>query len=199
MTARRCRKTRSRALRKQTGLEGPQPTLTLSPVSNQRRASRHVTEYHPGGQAEPSAWTGTYHNEARELTAFDRIRDDKPARPGSGAKRRGGGAGAGAGRRGRGGEVNGNVARPAKAGGNRKRSGGSKRVAPGQELPSVRTWFAGDSRGNESRGNGGGAGAGNNRGGNRGNAKPGRGGSGRGKPGGGSGGGARGQARGGNR
>lgn len=125
-----------KALRQQTGTEGPQPTLTLSPLSRQRRASRHVTEYHPEGRGEPNAWTGAYHDEARELTAFDRIREDKPARPGSGKRR-----GAPTRRRG---EVNGNVARPANAAsGNHKRK--SKRVAPGQELPSVRTWFAGDS------------------------------------------------------
>lgn len=125
-------------LRKQVGLGAPQPTLTLSPVLHQRRASRHVKEYHPGGKVEPKAWTGTYHGEARELTAYDRIRDDTPTRGKRGSPRRGG----------RGGDVNGNVARPDKPGGN----GGGRRknrrgVAPGQELPSVRTWFAGETRG----------------------------------------------------
>ncbi|MGB5853373.1 MAG: pseudouridine synthase, partial [Rhodanobacter sp.] len=43
-------------------------------------------------------------------------------------------------------EVNGNVAAPERAPGSAKRRGKGRRVAPGQELPSVRTWFAGESR-----------------------------------------------------
>ncbi|KGI78357.1 pseudouridine synthase, partial [Oleiagrimonas soli] len=67
-------------LRTHVGLGAPQPTLTLSPVLHQRRASRHVKEYHPEGKTTPRAWTGNYQGEARELTAFDRIRDDTPTR-----------------------------------------------------------------------------------------------------------------------
>lgn len=130
-------------LRERSGLGAPAPVLTLSAVVHQRRAPRHVTEYKPGAGA-PGAWSSGRHDEARELTAFDRLRDDNP-RGGRG------GAGGGRGRPGGGGgrEVNGNVARPERGGnggnaGPRKPS--SRRVAPGQELPSPRTWFAGDSR-----------------------------------------------------
>ena len=143
-----------KALRKSAGLGAPQPVLTLSPVLHQRRAPRHVTEYRPEGAAK--AWSAGHQDEARELRAFDRIRDEptrgrkqKPGRPGK--------------------EVNGNVARPERPAGGKGRS---RRVAPGQELPSVRTWFAGEGRdgntasGNRSGGNqasGNQAGAGNRR------------------------------------
>ena len=143
-------------LREKIGLGAPKPTLTLSPVLHQRRASRHVKEYHPQGKGEPRAWTGAYHGEARELTAYDRIRDDTPSRGRKGGPRRGG----------KGGDVNGNVAQPDK-GPPRKRKN-KRGVAPGQELPSVRTWFAGDSRngaGKASAGRGNGPKTGN--GGNR--------------------------------
>jgi 23S rRNA pseudouridine2605 synthase len=130
-------------LRERSGLGAPAPVLTLSAVVHQRRAPRHVTEYKPDNRT-TGAWSSARHDEARELTAFDRLRDDTPrGRAGSGG-RGGRGGPAGAPRR----EVNGNVARPERGnaaggpGGQRK----SRRVAPGQELPSIRTWFAGDSR-----------------------------------------------------
>ncbi|SFW63243.1 pseudouridine synthase [Luteibacter sp. UNCMF366Tsu5.1] len=128
-------------LRERAGLGAPAPVLTLSAVVHQRRAPRHVTEYRPDTRT-TGAWSSARHDEARELTAFDRIRDDNP-RGGRGGRggRAGGGGQPGAPRR----EVNGNVARPERGGG----GGGqrkSRRVAPGQELPSIRTWFAGDSR-----------------------------------------------------
>jgi 23S rRNA pseudouridine2605 synthase len=131
-------------LREASGLGAPQPVLTLNPVLHQRRANRNITEYRPEGSA-PAAWSGAYHDEARELRAFDRIREE-PAR-GRAKQRRPGK------------EVNGNVARPERApnAGRRKNKRG---VAPGQELPSVRTWFAGESR----------EGAAGRPGGNRGNA-----------------------------
>ncbi len=117
-------------LRQQVGLGDTPDTLTLSPVLRQRRASRRVTEFRPEHKSQ-RAWTGAYQNEARELTAFDRIRNDAPAR---GDKRK---------RRPRG-DVNGNVMPPDKPA---KRPRKNKRgVAPGQELPSVRTWFAGESK-----------------------------------------------------
>ena len=137
-------------LRQVSGLGAPQPVLTLSPVLHQRRATRNVTEYRPERGA-GAAWSGGYHDEARELRAFDRIREE-PAR-GKQQRRRPGK------------EVNGNVARPerAPAAGRRKNKRG---VAPGQELPSVRTWFAGESReGGPSQGFGGGGG--NRRGGGK--------------------------------
>ncbi|MEI7038025.1 pseudouridine synthase [Fulvimonas yonginensis] len=133
-------------LRKSTGLGPAQPALTLSPVLHQRRASRSVTEYRPE-RGTTAAWSGAYHDEARELRAFDRIREE-PVR-GKQQRRRPGK------------EVNGNVARPERpaTGGRRKNKRG---VAPGQELPSVRTWFAGESRDGGARGN---APGGNRRGG----------------------------------
>jgi 23S rRNA pseudouridine2605 synthase len=179
-------------LREKIGLGAPKPTLTLSPVLHQRRASRNVKEYHPQGKGEPRAWTGAYQGEARELTAFDRIRDDTPSRGRKGGPRRGH----------KGGDVNGNVAQPDK-GAPRKRKN-KRSVAPGQELPSVRTWFAGDSRNggakpSSGRGNGPKTGNGGNR--RKQGGKPGgsRGGGprGSGSSGGGGGGGGRGGNRGG--
>ncbi|HET6587391.1 MAG TPA: pseudouridine synthase, partial [Oleiagrimonas sp.] len=67
-----------RELRRKAKLSEPQPALTLSPVLRQRRAQRSVTEFKPDRRNQPKAWTGAYQNEARELTAYDRIRDDTP-------------------------------------------------------------------------------------------------------------------------
>ncbi|HZX71933.1 MAG TPA: pseudouridine synthase [Rhodanobacter sp.] len=115
-------------LRQTSGLGAAQTVLTLSPILHQRRASRSVTEYRPERGA-GTAWTGGQ-DEARELRAYDRIRDE-PTRgrkpPRSGGK-----------------EVNGNVARPEQGAAGKRGKG--RRVAPGQELPSVRTWFAGENR-----------------------------------------------------
>ena len=141
-------------LRQATGLGAPQPVLTLSPVLHQRRANRNVTEYRPERGAS-SAWTGGL-DEARELRAYDRIREE-PVRGRKPPRRDGK-------------EVNGNLARPERGAGGGNRGGKGRRVAPGQELPSVRTWFAGESRdgggrpGGAPRGNtAGGAAAGNRR------------------------------------
>jgi 23S rRNA pseudouridine2605 synthase len=139
-------------LRKGCGLGPAQPALTLSPVLHQRRANRSVTEYRPERGA-TGGWSGAYQDEAREIRAFDRIREE-PVR-GKQQRRRPGK------------EVNGNVARPERPAnpGRRKNKRG---VAPGQELPSVRTWFAGESREGTGRGHGAGSNpaAGNRRGGN---------------------------------
>jgi 23S rRNA pseudouridine2605 synthase len=116
-------------LRHTTGMGVPQPVLTLSPVLHQRRAARNVTEYRPSGAS--TAWTGGQ-DEARELRAYDRIRDE-PTRGRKPPNRSGK-------------EVNGNVVRPERGAGPGNRGGKGRRVAPGQELPSVRTWFAGESR-----------------------------------------------------
>jgi 23S rRNA pseudouridine2605 synthase len=124
-----------KALRERAGLGAPAPVLTLSAVVHQRRAPRHVTEYRPD-KGTTGAWSSARHDEARELTAFDRLRDDTPGRGGKGGRGRGPGGG--------GREVNGNVDRPDRSSKPRKPS--SRRVAPGQELPAMRTWFAGDSR-----------------------------------------------------
>jgi 23S rRNA pseudouridine2605 synthase len=140
-------------LRKSAGLGPAQPALTLSPVLHQRRANRSVTEYRPEGGA-TGGWSSAYQDEAREIRAFDRIREE-PTR-GRQQRRRPGK------------EVNGNVARPERpAAPGRRRN--SKRVAPGQELPSVRTWFAGDTRQGAGRGQ---APSGNAAAGNRRGAKP---------------------------
>ncbi|MGN6321130.1 MAG: pseudouridine synthase [Dyella sp.] len=136
-------------LRKNAGLGAPQPVLTLSPVLHQRRAPRNVVEYRPekGGTA---AWSGGYHDEARELRAFDRIREDQPAR---GKQRR---------RANPNREVNGNVAAPERQ---QKKVYKKKRgIGPGQELPPARTWFAGETR-EGGRAQGGGQAQGKRRGG----------------------------------
>jgi 23S rRNA pseudouridine2605 synthase len=138
-------------LRQTTGLGVPQPVLTLSPVLHQRRANRSVTEYRPE-RGSGTAWTGGQ-DEARELRAYDRIREE-PTRGRKPPRRDGK-------------EVNGNLARPERSGAGKRSGGKGRRVAPGQELPSVRTWFAGESRDGSSRpgaprGNAGGA-AGNRR------------------------------------
>ncbi|MGH8214079.1 MAG: pseudouridine synthase, partial [Rhodanobacteraceae bacterium] len=120
-----------KSLRELAGAGPVQPSLTLKPVLHQRHTPRGVTEVRPAGQT-PHAWTGVRHDEARELTAFDRVRPDDFNNRGK--RRRGSPRG----------EVNGNVLKPDKPAG-RKRTN-RRGVAPGQELPSVRTWFAGDKR-----------------------------------------------------
>ena len=142
-------------LRQTTGTSVPQPVLTLSPVLHQRRANRSVTEYRPE-RGSSSAWTASQ-DEGRELRAYDRIREE----PGRGGRKPPNRSGK---------EVNGNVVRPERGAGG-ARGGKARRVAPGQELPSVRTWFAGESRdgaggrpgGNGPRGNNAGGAAANNR------------------------------------
>jgi len=118
-------------LRQTAGLGAPQPVLTLSPVLHQRRANRNVTEYRPESGA-TGGWSSAHHDEARELRAYDRIREEPPR---GRQKQRAPGR-----------EVNGNVARPERGPGAGLRKKNKRGVAPGQELPSVRTWFAGDSR-----------------------------------------------------
>jgi 23S rRNA pseudouridine2605 synthase len=119
-------------LREAAGLGAPQPVLTLSPVLHQRRASRSLTEYRPEGGT-TGGWSSAHHDEARELRAYDRIREE-PARGRQQKARRPGK------------EVNGNVARPERPAGSGFQRKNKRGIAPGQELPSVRTWFAGDSR-----------------------------------------------------
>lgn len=116
-----------RQLRETSGIGSPQPVLTMSPVLHQRRANRSITEYRPE-RGSGTAWIGT-EDEGREARAYDRIREE-PARTRKRPTQRTTK------------EVNGNVARPSPA----RPAGRSRRVAPGQELPSVRTWFAGESR-----------------------------------------------------
>jgi 23S rRNA pseudouridine2605 synthase len=131
---------RVRGLRELAGAGEPQPALTLKPVLHQRSHPRRAVEVRPAEN--PRAWTGVHHHEARELTAFDRVRPDDFA-PGRGKRRRGP----------PGREVNGNVARPENPQ-RRKRKKKGRGVAPGQELPSVRTWFAGENRNDARRARG---------------------------------------------
>lgn len=71
-----------KALRQLVGATAPEPVLTLQPVINQRRV-KPGNEFRPEPRTQ-QAWTGTYHDEGRELRAFDRIREDRPPRPGGG-------------------------------------------------------------------------------------------------------------------
>ncbi|HXE66127.1 MAG TPA: pseudouridine synthase [Rhodanobacteraceae bacterium] len=163
-----------KGLRDLSGAGPMQPTLTLKPVLHQRHTARGVTEVRPTSQT-PHAWTGVRHDEARELTAFDRVRPDDF--PGRGKRRRGPPRG----------DVNGNVLKPDQPARKNRRKG--RGVAPGQELPSVRTWFAGDKRPGGGQGRGGPGGGQNRSGQNRGGpgGRPNRGGPGgqnRGGPGG---------------
>ncbi|MGA9827031.1 MAG: pseudouridine synthase [Rhodanobacteraceae bacterium] len=68
-----------KALRKQVGAAAPTPRLTLAPVIGQRRSA--PTEFRPAPKTQ-QAWTGAYQDEAREISAFDRIRDDNWQTPG---------------------------------------------------------------------------------------------------------------------
>jgi 23S rRNA pseudouridine2605 synthase len=86
-------------LRRSVGLGDAPQSLTLEPVIGQRRAPvRGGTEYRPEPKTQ-RAWTGTNHDEARELRAFDRpLLDDtlgrRRKRPLGAAKKRGGKPGA---------------------------------------------------------------------------------------------------------
>lgn len=81
-----------KALRALVGATDPEPTLTLQPVIGQRRAAKPTNEFRPAPRTQ-QAWTGGA-DEAREIRAYDRIREDKPfARPGG--KRRPGPGGGG--------------------------------------------------------------------------------------------------------
>lgn len=73
------------ALRNLVGAVEPEPSLTLQPVVNQRRA-KSTKEFHPAPNSQ-QAWNAGTQDEARELRAFDRIRDDGPFRPGGKRKR----------------------------------------------------------------------------------------------------------------
>lgn len=147
----------TKALRELCGATQGEPTLTLQPVIHQRRASQSaVTEYRPAPRSSAQqAWIGADRAEARELTRFDRIRDDAPGRPGRGAPRgpkRFGGGGPRGNAPARGGRaVDGNTDKPA-------RRPARRGAAPGQEVVIPRTWSAGDEFG---------------RGANRGGGKPG--------------------------
>lgn len=84
-----------RELRSQLGLGEVPQTLTLQPVIGVRKATRQPTEI-KGGRSQDSYSHG-HAAEARELRAFDFVRDDKDSRPGRGAPKRGRGKGPGGG------------------------------------------------------------------------------------------------------
>ena len=114
---------RVKALRMLVGAAEPEPTLTLQPVIGQRRA-KPSNEFRPTPRAQ-QAWTGTHQDEAREIRAFDRIREDTPFKRPSGPRKKRGGkkpghAGAGA-----------NTGRPAGPRGPRR---GPQRNAPQQQI-----------------------------------------------------------------
>ena len=133
-----------KALRALVGAADPEPVLTLQPVINQRRA-KPSNEFRPAPQSQ-QAWSGGQQDEARELRAFDRIREDTPFRPGAKRKHNG--------KKGppRGGQGQ-NTARP---GTRAPRRGPGRGAKPGHALgehngifqpPPARTWFAGDDAG----------------------------------------------------
>jgi 23S rRNA pseudouridine2605 synthase len=123
-----------KALRNLVGATDPEPTLTLQPVIGQRRAAKSApNEFRPAPRTQ-QAWTGASGDEAREIRAFDRIREDKPFNMRPGAKRKPGGrnnkkGGAGA----RGGNETPYQNRDPRAPGPRPpRRGGPRTNAPGQ-------------------------------------------------------------------
>ena len=162
-----------KTLRDLVGAGDPEPSLTLQPVINQRRA-KPTNEFRPEPRSQ-QAWSAGHGDEARELRAFDRIREDTPFRPGAG-KRKKRGKGPGQGPRGAGPGRSGNTTQPgARQGQQRRGKGrgpGAAQTQIGVYQPPTRTWFAGDER--PARGNrparggprpGGGNVAGENRGG----------------------------------
>jgi 23S rRNA pseudouridine2605 synthase len=107
------------ALRESCGLGNLPDTLTLQAVIGVRKATKAVNEYRPE-KPRGAGWSSGTADEARELRAFDRVRDDD-ARPGQ-RKRPGGGPGGPGGKR-------------RKPGGGGPRPGGGRRgPAPGQAL-----------------------------------------------------------------
>jgi len=131
-----------KALRTLVGATDPEPTLTLQPVIGQRRAAKSApNEFRPAPRTQ-QAWTGAYQDEAREIRAFDRIREDKPfMRPGAKRKPRGkkkGGARA---------EGQFQNREPRAPGQRPPRRGGPRGNAPGagqQAGYQPRPWFPGD-------------------------------------------------------
>ena len=135
-----------KALRVLVGAGDPEPSLTLQPVINQRRA-KPSNEYRPTPHSQ-QAWSGAHADEARELRAFDRIRDDGPFRPGgkrnnphnannNKRKKKRGGPNAGQ-------QPGGPGARQNQARRGKNRGAGQTQI--GVYQPPARTWFAGDER-----------------------------------------------------
>ena len=131
-----------KALRTLVNAGDPEPSLTLQPVINQRRA-KPSNEYRPTPHSQ-QAWSGAHADEARELRAFDRIRDDGPFRPGP--KRKGNNNPKG--KKKRGGPNAGQQQPGARQNQARRGKGrGAGQVQIGvYQPPPARTWFAGDDR-----------------------------------------------------
>lgn len=132
-----------KALRVLVDASEPEPSLTLQPVINQRRA-KSLNEYRPSPQSQ-QAWSGAHADEARELRAFDRIRDDGPFRPGAKRNNKRKDRGKGTGKAPRGGQGTGQPG----ARSNQQRRGkgqGAGQTQIGVYQPPARTWFAGDER-----------------------------------------------------
>jgi len=133
-----------KVLRELVGAGDPEPSLTLQQVINQRRA-KPSNEYRPEPRSQ-QAWSGGLADEARELRAFDRIREDTPFRPGA-KRRKPGSKSKGA----RGPARSGNNAgtqpgaRPQQRRG-RGRGAGAGQAQVGVYQPPARTWFAGEER-----------------------------------------------------
>jgi 23S rRNA pseudouridine2605 synthase len=111
------------ALRESCGLGNVPDTLTLQGVIGVRKATKSANEYRPE-KPRGAGWSGGMADEAREIRAFDRVRDDD-ARPGQ-RKRPGGPGGPGGKPRYKPGG--------AKAGGRPGGGGGRRGPAPGQAL-----------------------------------------------------------------
>lgn len=115
-----------KALRELAGAPEAAPRLTLAPVIGQRRAA--PTEFRPAPKTQ-QAWTGAYQDEAREIKAFDRIRDDSGWRaPSERGNRRGPG-------KPRGGKPGGGAGKP------RRNTAASPYVDPGLNPAVLRSWF----------------------------------------------------------
>ncbi len=69
-----------RALRRELGLGEAPMTLTLQAVIGVRRAAKAANEFRPSGRSE--GWIAGRADEARELRAFDFVRDEGKGRPG---------------------------------------------------------------------------------------------------------------------
>jgi len=133
-----------KALRTLVGATDPEPTLTLQPVIGQRRAAKSApNEFRPAPRTQ-QAWTGAYQDEAREIRAFDRIREDKPFNTRPGAKRNNK-------RKKKGGPRTDAQFQNQRAPGQRPpRRGGPRANAPGQGQTAgyqPRTWFAAENPG----------------------------------------------------
>lgn len=163
-----------RNLRRELGLGDAPMTLTLQAVIGVRRAAKSANEFRPSGRSE--GWVAGRADEARELRAFDFVRDEGKGRPGGRKPKSLGYAGA----RSKGGP--GNRGRRGAAPGHELASGPGVWQPPGTE-GGARPPFKGPKRRPAAPGGPGGAGRGGPRAGGPRPGGPGRGGPGTGGPG----------------